>query len=854
MMNQFFQQMLLTRLKAGWWSAVFWLTLVLVLPNSAQAQWPPFKFKVTPVRDANRVTYQLEFSPRVEGVMTDIAIKIQPPAGTRFLDAGAPASTRVTFDGREITFFTSYTYKSINSMYFVVELTDPQVASLRTQAWIAWEGNLPGEFLTEPEIIDLTRQPLNWTAPQRSRLQLDAAATVVGEEITYTIYPKNLSSRMWDLRINVPLPAGTKLLSIDALPPFTSNFDGREVSFSILELPAQIEVAPLSFKVSSQKSSASLLTTLAWATWKNSGPSVGRTTILQEDTRTGDLMVQPGVNQQVVADPIGDAFLASYDVTSVALQPQTQALKIILYTAGDLGPADQALEYFLYLDTDCRADTGQVRDGRGADYRIRYRYNKGQADLSRWETTITAEPTDGPEAETDEVEETWQKLDSLQASGPEKDRFITVWLPYKLLNYDPVLDTPWPFCWLSESRLNTKIYDPKPPQDRLPDSDNLRLTRFEITPATLNLVDRPLVSTNQTMDSAASTMLSDQPDRSLASLTLVEPESPVIPATHSVPLTLEGKLAVPLDNSQGAYDTHLFNLPGGQELLTIPFARQPNFSSDGQRLLLNLEGGDHQNIYEYNLSDQTLTQVSDSPEDSHPFYDPWGNRVVYGNAKSLIGAPTEVVDQLKARHYTSQRNPFLFVQCSLLPPHQEVDPRCHKLTELGVLVPAAHMGDLQGTHPIWAANDLIVYRGCDTWRGSTACGLYAVPATSTKGFSDGFIPRQLTDHPDDVPTDAEGNLIALMSRRDGNWEVYTLGLDGSLLQNLSNAPESNDGLPTISPDRQWIAFVSDRGGRWAIWTVPSAGGSAQKLFDLPGVAPWGENERAWSNERISWGP
>ncbi len=81
-----------------------------------------------------------------------------------------------------------------------------------------------------------------------------------------------------------------------------------------------------------------------------------------------------------------------------------------------------------------------------------------------------------------------------------------------------------------------------------------------------------------------------------------------------------------------------------------------------------------------------------------------------------------------------------------------------------------------------------------------------------------------------------------------------MGLDGAGTKNLSNSPDSNDGLPTVSPDGNWVAFVSDRSGRWAVWVVPVAGGPAQKLFDLPGDNPWGDGDRAWTNERISWGP
>jgi hypothetical protein len=170
------------------------------------------------------------------------------------------------------------------------------------------------------------------------------------------------------------------------------------------------------------------------------------------------------------------------------------------------------------------------------------------------------------------------------------------------------------------------------------------------------------------------------------------------------------------------------------------------------------------------------------------------------------------------------------------------------------LVPAGQLGEIQGTHPVWTIEDKIVYRGCNTWAGSKLCGIYSVPSSSTKGFSDGFIPRQLTRDTSDTPSDTKDNLIAFTSFRDGDWEAYVMDLNGNGVTNLSNSPNSNDGLPTISPDGNRVAFVSDRDGQWAVWVAPVAGGSAQRLFDLPADRPWGDGSRSWLNERISWGP
>ena len=229
--------------------------------------------------------------------------------------------------------------------------------------------------------------------------------------------------------------------------------------------------------------------------------------------------------------------------------------------------------------------------------------------------------------------------------------------------------------------------------------------------------------------------------------------------------------------------------------------------------------------------------------------------------------PPEVIEEIRRRireeildlpvsvdlpYRVFPRRPFLFVQCSLTPPPQESDERCQDVGRQGMLIPD-QMAELQGRYPVWTAGDMIVYNGCNTWGGSKLCGLFAVPAGSTRAFSDGVIPVLLTHEPSDIPTDSKGNLIAFTSQREGNWEAYVMNLDGSQVRNLSQSPTSNDGLAAISPDGQWVAFVSDRSGGRAVWVVPATGGQATQLFDLPADAPWAEGGRAWFTERTSWG-
>ena len=67
--------------------------------------------------------------------------------------------------------------------------------------------------------------------------------------------------------------------------------------------------------------------------------------------------------------------------------------------------------------------------------------------------------------------------------------------------------------------------------------------------------------------------------------------------------------------------------------------------------------------------------------------------------------------------------------------------------------------------------------------------------------------------------------VAFQSRRDGNWEIYTMNPDGTGQTNLTNNP-ADDIQPTFSPDGRKIAFTSHRDGNSEIY-VMNADGSGQ---------------------------
>ncbi len=940
---------------------VIFLVMLFFVPRYVAAQWPPFRFRLTPSYEEGKITYTLDFRNRADWQMRDVLINIPLPEGTRFLEANAQPTTEVSFDGQEVSFFTSVLHRdSIRVANFTVEITDTEKSEFTTQAWIAWEGEgeVRGDYLEDDISIDITQQVVEWDRPANVRLDLDTEAVLEGNRITYKLYPYNSSGgsglRMWDLKINVPIPEGTTFLSAEASHPFTTDYDGQEVTFFALEVAAREEVAPLEFTVSIDDTPNVPIVTHAWASWLNASRSAIRSRPAVEELVTGDIIVNPHNSQQVASDIIGDVVLPNYDLTSVAFRNQGNAFAVTFYTAGPICEAEPPLEMYLYIDSDCNDNTGRSQLGLGVDHFMRYRMHRDQSQIRSWNAE----------------EEKWNKFETIEGIHSAGSQATTVRVPYSLVNDNR------DFCWVARSRYisdgaavspsSDYVYASSPvnllaqpvQQDEIapsstpePSTTMKGLTVGLIGPTTVTIGEPFTVSVvaddipepgifgyqltldwdgtalnpvSDTLELNSSFSIVTESSVNTDTLKIVVSRQDVV-ADLTSPLTLlaiqmqanapiqtslaavatgffpnipdtpdvvsdqvsdqtsacatpnqapppisnfediGGKLAVPLDNGKALYDVHIFSLPDGQEIDRIENARQPNFRPDGQRLLINREGQGIEDVYEYNLETGEQTQVSAAPDDSHPFYDPWGNRVVYGNSRLTVGYPELLSEELwtigtdeedrgkKEKVYLDPRKPFIFVQCGLIPPHKESEPRCQEIHSLGKLVPGAQMGEIVGDHPVWTEDDMIAFRGCNTWAGSNLCGIYIVPAGSTRGFSDGVNPRQLTDNTTDTPTDTKGDFIAFSSHRDDNWEAYLMKKDGSELRNLSNHA-ANDGLPTISPDGQWVAYVSDRDGQWAVWVVPTTGGESRKLFDLPNPIPWGDGDRTWQNERISWGP
>lgn len=84
--------------------------------------------------------------------------------------------------------------------------------------------------------------------------------------------------------------------------------------------------------------------------------------------------------------------------------------------------------------------------------------------------------------------------------------------------------------------------------------------------------------------------------------------------------------------------------------------------------------------------------------------------------------------------------------------------------------------------------------------------------------------------------------LAFQSRKDGNWEIYTLDLKTGTITRLTN-DLAYDGAPTWSPDGAQIAFESYRANDLDIWKMDADG---KNLVNLTADEPAYDFSPAWS--------
>jgi TolB protein len=82
----------------------------------------------------------------------------------------------------------------------------------------------------------------------------------------------------------------------------------------------------------------------------------------------------------------------------------------------------------------------------------------------------------------------------------------------------------------------------------------------------------------------------------------------------------------------------------------------------------------------------------------------------------------------------------------------------------------------------------------------------------------------------------DGKTLAYCAERGGEFDVYTIPVEGGEERRLTSAPGLDDG-PDYSPDGRWIYFNSERTGPMQVWRMRADGREQQQLTS-DGYADW----------------
>ena len=102
--------------------------------------------------------------------------------------------------------------------------------------------------------------------------------------------------------------------------------------------------------------------------------------------------------------------------------------------------------------------------------------------------------------------------------------------------------------------------------------------------------------------------------------------------------------------------------------------------------------------------------------------------------------------------------------------------------------------------------------------------IYVMPVT-------GSPPRRVTKNSPSYwhGWSPDGKTLAFVGQRDGNFDIYTIPVEGGEETRLTTAPGLDDG-PEYSPDGQYIYFNSERTGHMQIWRMKADGSEQTQVF------------------------
>jgi hypothetical protein len=146
--------------------------------------------------------------------------------------------------------------------------------------------------------------------------------------------------------------------------------------------------------------------------------------------------------------------------------------------------------------------------------------------------------------------------------------------------------------------------------------------------------------------------------------------------------------------------------------------------------------------------------------------------------------------------------------------------------------------NLNNDHGLSPEGSLIVFS--DQSQEDHKSLLYVMPITANS-------PRRVTKN---APSywhgwSPDGKTLAFVGQRNGDFDIYTIPVEGGEETRLTTAPGLDDG-PEYSPDGRFIYFNSERSGHMQIWRMKVDGSNQEQVFTddnnnwFPHISPDGK--------------
>mgnify|MGYP000993842710 FL=1 len=288
----------------------------------------------------------------------------------------------------------------------------------------------------------------------------------------------------------------------------------------------------------------------------------------------------------------------------------------------------------------------------------------------------------------------------------------------------------------------------------------------------------------------------------------------VVPAPGPLP----GKIAVPVfDPERQIYNVWLVDANGSNLRRVVENASSPALSGDGTLLAYRHWQRDDRGIVVANSDGSNALRLTDKLEDILPSFSPDKTKIVFSTYRQG--------DRLDRIYYVW------------------TDEQNRRAWEWGA-------GGLFGEDPDWMADGQIAFYAPSATGETTLLRLMNGDATNQRTIFSTPSIGSIAAAPD-------SSTIAYMSDTNGNWDIYSVDIQGGSARRLTDDP-ARDGLPAWSPDGNSIAFVSDRSGQWALWVMNKDGSNERMLAMLPGPVDGRVQfepdylNNGWLEEQIAW--